>query len=220
MNTLVVIPARGGSKGIPRKNIRHLNGKPLIGYSIETAKKSKYVDKVIVSTDDTEIASIAEKYGAEIMFRPKHLASDEVPLDPVIYDVVDNLEKKGMSFEYIVTIQPTSPLLRTETLDKVIEILIDGDYDTVLTAVDDRHLAWTKENGMFIPKYKERKNRQYLPPEYRETGAVLASKRSVITPDSRIGKKVTLYEVDKFESVDIDSPMDWWIAEKILKRKK
>ncbi|MED5073197.1 glycosyltransferase [Anoxybacillus geothermalis] len=220
MNTLVVIPARGGSKGIPRKNIRHLNGKPLIGYSIETAKKSKYVDKVIVSTDDTEIASIAENYGAEIMFRPEHLASDEVPLDPVIYDVVDNLEKKGMSFEYIVTIQPTSPLLRTETLDKVIEILIDGDYDTVLTAVDDRHLAWTKENGMFVPKYKERKNRQYLPPEYRETGAVLASKRSVITPDSRIGKKVTLYEVDKFESIDIDSPMDWWIAEKILKRKK
>jgi CMP-N-acetylneuraminic acid synthetase/spore coat polysaccharide biosynthesis predicted glycosyltransferase SpsG len=220
LKTLVIIPARGGSKGIPRKNIRYLNGKPLIAYSIETAKQSKYVDKIIVSTDDNEIATIAEKYGAEIILRPEHLASDEVPLDPVIYDVVEKLENQGIFFDYIVTIQPTSPLLKTKTLDKVIETLVNGDYDTVLTAVDDRHLAWTKENEVFIPKYKERKNRQYLPPEYRETGAILASKRSVITQDNRIGQRVTLYEVDKYESVDIDSPMDWWIAEKILKRKK
>jgi CMP-N-acetylneuraminic acid synthetase/spore coat polysaccharide biosynthesis predicted glycosyltransferase SpsG len=220
LKTLVIIPARGGSKGIPRKNIRYLNGKPLLAYSIETAKQSKYVDKIIVSTDDNEIATIAEKYGAEIILRPEHLASDEVPLDPVIYDVVEKLENQGIFFDYIVTIQPTSPLLKTKTLDKVIETLVNGDYDTVLTAVDDRHLAWTKENEVFIPKYKERKNRQYLPPEYRETGAILASKRSVITQDNRIGQRVTLYEVDKYESVDIDSPMDWWIAEKILKRKK
>ncbi|MGG3467840.1 glycosyltransferase [Neobacillus pocheonensis] len=220
LRTVAVIPARGGSKGIPRKNIRHLNGKPLISYTIEAALHSKYIDKVIVSTEDEEIASISKKYGAEVMFRPDNLASDEVPLDPVIYDVVQKIESVGDSYNIVITIQPTSPLLTSNTLDKVIEELISGNNDTVLTAVDDRHLSWTKDGGKFYPKYKERKNRQYLPLEYRETGAVLAARRSAITPNSRIGEIVSLFEVNKYESIDIDSQMDWWICEKLLKRKK
>ncbi|MED4976438.1 glycosyltransferase [Heyndrickxia faecalis] len=217
---LAVIPARGGSKGIPRKNVRILKGKPLISYAIEAARNSRYISKVVVSTDDDEIASIANKYGAEVVLRPENLASDEVPLDPVIYDAIQKVEDKDGVFDIVITIQPTSPLLKTETINKVIQALITNDYDTVLTAVDDRHLSWTKEGDYFLPKYTKRKNRQYLPSEFRETGAVLASKRSVITPESRIGKNVSLYEVDKYESVDIDSPMDWWVAEKLLNRKK
>ena len=217
---LAVIPARGGSKGIPRKNIRHLNGRPLISYTIEAALNSKYISKVVVSTDDEEIRSISMKCGAEVIFRPEHLASDEVPLDPVIYDVVEKVEKQGSKFDIVVTIQPTSPLLKTETLEKVIYKLIQEELDTVLTAVDDRHLSWRKEGERFIPNYFERKNRQYLPTEYRETGAVLASRRQVITSYSRIGSNVSLFEVDKNESIDIDSPMDWWVAEKLLKKKK
>jgi CMP-N-acetylneuraminic acid synthetase/spore coat polysaccharide biosynthesis predicted glycosyltransferase SpsG len=217
---LAVIPARGGSKGIPRKNIRLLNGKPLISYTIETALNSKYINKVIVSTDDEEIAQVSKKYGAEVIIRPEHLASDEVPLDPVIYDAVKQLESQGGQFDIILTIQPTSPLLKKGTLEKIIEKLVMEQYDTVLTAVDDRHLSWKKQGEKYIPNYTERKNRQYLPPEFRETGAVLASRRAVITPYSRIGEKVSLYEVNKFESIDIDSPMDWWIAEKLLKKKK
>lgn len=217
---LAVIPARGGSKGIPRKNIRLLNGKPLISYTINAAKNSEYIDKVVVSTDDNEIAYVAKKFGADIVMRPSHLATDEIPLDPVIHDVVVTSESSGGVFDIIVTIQPTSPLLTSETLDKVIEKLIVEDLDTVLTAVDDRHLAWTKDNEQYIPKYSERKNRQYLPLEYRETGAVLASKRNVVTHNSRIGNRVSLYEVNKYEGVDIDSPTDWWVAEKLLKRKR
>lgn len=216
---LVVIPARGGSKGIPRKNVRLLNGRPLISYSIETALSSTYVQEVIVSTDDDEISNISKKYGATVIFRPDHLASDEVPLDPVIYDVLLNLEKRGRFFDIVITIQPTSPLLKVGTLNQIIEKLITEKYDTILTAVDDRHLAWEFCDGEVIPKYSERKNRQFLPLEYRETGAVLASKRNIISEYNRIGTNVSLYEVDKLESVDIDSPTDWWIAEKLLNKK-
>lgn len=217
---LAVIPARGGSKGIPRKNIRHLNGKPLISYAIESAINSQYICKVIVSTDDEEIAEVSKKYGAEIIFRPENLASDEVPLDPVIFDAIQQLESQGDYFDIILTIQPTSPLLKVRTIECILEKLVQENLDTVLTAVEDRHLSWSKEGNKFFPNYDERKNRQYLPSEYRETGAVLASKRSIVTKNSRIGENVSLFEVDKYESVDIDSPMDWWIAEKLLKKKK
>ncbi|MBT2756713.1 UDP-2,4-diacetamido-2,4,6-trideoxy-beta-L-altropyranose hydrolase [Mesobacillus foraminis] len=218
---LAVIPARGGSKGIPRKNIRHLDGKPLIAYTIEAALSTTYIDRVIVSTDDSEIAEISKKYGAEVIFRPEHLASDEVPLDPVIFDAVEKIEvQDNNTFDIVLTIQPTSPLLRKGTIEKIIEKLVNEHFDTVLTAVDDRHLSWKRDGDQFLPNYLERKNRQYLPSEYRETGAVLASRRSVITPNSRIGEKVSLYEVDKYESIDIDSQMDWWIAEKLLNKKK
>ncbi|TDK64134.1 UDP-2,4-diacetamido-2,4,6-trideoxy-beta-L-altropyranose hydrolase [Bacillus salipaludis] len=220
MKTVAIIPARGGSKGIPRKNIRYLNGKPLIAYSIQVLLDSQLVDKVIVSTDDEEIANISKGYGAEVIMRPEYLASDEVPLDPVIYDVVQHLERQHEYYDIVLTVQPTSPLLKLKTLNGVIEKLINSNYETVITAKDDRHLSWEELNGMFFPKYSERKNRQYLPPEFRETGAILASKRDIITENSRIGKNVTLYTVSEFESVDIDSPMDWWVAEKLLNRKK
>lgn len=217
---MAIIPARGGSKGIPRKNIRHLNGKPLISYTISTALSSNFISKVVVSTDDEEIAAIARNYGANIIFRPDHLSSDEVPLDPVIFDAVQQLEHDGEEFNIVVTIQPTSPLLRKGTLDCIIKKIVNEQHDTVLTAVDDRHLSWTKIEDSYEPKYIERRNRQYLPSEYRETGAIMASKRSVITAHNRIGERVSLYEVDENESIDIDSMMDWWVAEKLLKKKR
>lgn len=219
MVNVAIIPARGGSKGIPRKNIRLLDGKPLISYVINAAKNSKYIDVVVVSTDDEEIRLTAEKYGVEVLKRPDELANDEVPLDPVIYYALKKLESDGLDIENVATIQPTSPLLKAETIDKVFEKLITENRDTVLTAIDDRHLSWSYENGEYKPNYSERKNRQYLPSEYRETGAVLVSRRRVINEFSRIGRNVTLFEVSKEESIDIDSPTDWWVAEKLLKQK-
>ncbi|WP_144478115.1 cytidylyltransferase domain-containing protein [Cytobacillus oceanisediminis] len=219
MKNIAIIPARGGSKGIPRKNIRLLNGKPLISYSITAALGSDYIDEVIVSTDDEEIESVALKYGARVIRRPESLATDEVPLDPVIFNVILKLESEGYDLNYIATIQPTSPLIKTETINQVFKTLIDNEYDTVLTAVDDRHLSWGKNAEGFYPRYTERKNRQYLPSEYRETGAVLVSRRNVISEYNRIGKSVSLFEVKKEESIDIDNPTDWWVAEKLLKQK-
>ena len=218
---LAIIPARGGSKGIPRKNIRLLAGKPLIAYSIETAKKSKYIDKVVVSTEDKEIAEISKFFGAEVIERPNELGEDSVPLDPVIFHAVNSVEKKeNIKYDFVLTLQPTSPLLSTETIDKAIEIMLSGDYDTLISVKDETHLYWSKKEEIIIPLYKERKNRQYLDPIYRETGAILISKREVISEDDRIGDKVFLFEIPEEESVDIDTYQDWWIAENLLKRQK
>ena len=148
---LVVIPARGGSKGIPRKNIRLLGKKPLIAHTIEMGLESKYVDNLVVTTDDNEIKFIAEKFGAETIKRDGKLAEDSIPLDPVIYDATLQQEAKiNENYDIVITVQPTSPLLKTKTLDLAIETLINSwkndnpkeQYDTIISVVDDRHLSW------------------------------------------------------------------------------
>lgn len=220
---LVVIPARGGSKGIPRKNIRLLNNKPLIAYSIEIAKASQYVDDVVVTTDDSEIALLAEKFGASVVRRSEELSSDEIPLDPVIYDAMIQKEKQAFDeYDIVITLQPTSPLLKTQTLDSAIEKFEDFAIDSVLSVVDDRHLSWgyDENNQRYFPNYIERVNRQYLPKSFRETGAILASRRSFIHEDSRLGTNIDIIEVSRQESVDIDNYEDWWIAENYLQKKR
>lgn len=216
---IAIIPARGGSKGIPRKNIRLLAGKPLIAYSIESALKSKYIDKVIVSTEDEEIAEISKLYGADVIKRPIELAGDDITLDPVIYHAISAIEnKEKIKYEIVITIQPTSPLLSTKTIDEAIKIMLSEYYDTLISVKDKTHLYWTKRGRNFVPLYKERKNRQYLNPIYKETGALLISKRKTITENQRIGNKIFLFEIPKEESIDIDTYQDWWIAENLLKK--
>ena len=220
---LVVIPARGGSKGIPRKNIRLLNNRPLISYSIDIAKSSEYVDDVVVTTDDSEIALLSEKFGASVIRRSDELAGDEVPLDPVIYDAVVQKEKVAFDeYDIVITLQPTSPLLKTSTLDSAIEKFEDFAVDSVLSVVDDRHLSWgyDEANQRYFPNYIERKNRQYLPKDFRETGAILATRRQFVHEDSRLGTNLDLIEVSRQESVDIDNYEDWWIAENYLQKKR
>lgn len=220
---LVVIPARGGSKGIPRKNIRLLDNKPLISYSINIAKSSAYVDDVVVTTDDSEIALLSEKFGASVIRRSKDLARDEIPLDPVVYDAMIQKEKQAFDeYDLVITLQPTSPLLKTSTLDMAIEKFEDFGIDSVLSVVDDRHLSWryNEDNQRYFPNYVERKNRQYLPKNFRETGAILATRRHCMHEDSRLGVNVDLIEVSREESVDIDNYEDWWIAENYLQKKR
>lgn len=220
---IVVIPARGGSKGIPRKNIRMLGDKPLIAHSIEMVLKSKYVDRVVVTTDNREIQFVAEQFGAKTIFRSPELSADDVPLDPVIYDVVIKEEKIVMDeFDFVITVQPTSPLLKTSTLDKAIEVLYSEEYDTIISVKEDSSLNWgydTREEK-FYPLYERRLNRQYLPKSYRETGGILASYRKSISPENRLGDHVGLIEVSKNESIDIDTFEDWWVAEKLLSKKR
>lgn len=218
---IAIIPARGGSKGIPRKNIRLLGGKPLIAYSIGAALKSEYIDDVVVSTEDEEIFNIARMCGAEMIKRPKELARDETPLDPVVFHALNFVEiKKNIRYNLVITIQPTSPLLTTATINKGIETLLNKNYDTLISVVDETHLFWSKKNNKFVPLFRERKNRQFLTPIYKETGALLISKREVISRNSRIGKKVFLFEIPKTEGINIDANRDWWIAENLLKRKR
>ncbi len=216
---LVVIPARGGSKGIPRKNVRLLAGRPLIAYAIEAAKRARRVDRIVVTTDDEEIAAVARRYGAEVVMRPPELAGDEVTLDPVIFHAVQTVEAMGDAPAFVVTVQPTSPLIKPWRLDEAVTLLEKG-FDTVISVINDTHLTWTKEaDGRYVPLYAARVNRQYLPPVYRETGAILASRREVVRAESRIGERITLLELPPEEAVDIDTYFDWWLAEKSLLRR-
>ena len=220
---LVVIPARGGSKGIPRKNVRLLDGQPLISYSINVAKSSEYVDDVVVTTDDSEIALLCEKFGASVIRRSEELSTDEVPLDPVVYDAMVQKEKLAFDeYDLVITLQPTSPLIKTSTLDRVIEKFEDFAVDSVITVVDDRRLSWgfDENNQRFFPNYIERKNRQDLPKDFRETGAILATRRKFVNEVSRLGTNIDIVEVSNEESVDVTNYEDWWIAEKYLQRKK
>ena len=211
-----IIPARAGSKGIPNKNIRIVNGHPLIYYAIHNALCSKFITDVIVTTDSPEAGIIAEQLGAVCKWRDAELCGDAVSLDAVVYDALPKEE----AWDYVVTMQPTSPTLRVETLDKAIQYAIDGDYDAVISAINSPSLSWSKQGEGFRPNYEKRLNRQYLPPCYKETGAFFVSKAAVVTPESRFGNKISIYEVPEDEAVDIDTFQDIQVAAAILERPK
>ena len=222
MNILVVIPARGGSKGIPRKNLRLLNGRPLIHYSIQTALNSAYSPDVYVSSDDDEILMISEKMGAKKYKRDPQNALDHTTLDPVIFECYSAVEKfENKTYDFIITLQPTSPLLKTSSLDQAIEHIInEPQIDTLISVKDSTHLSWRKEDNKFIPNYEKRINRQSLPKEYTETGGFLITKSECISESNRIGKNVSLSILDKGEDIDIDTYEDWNLCEYYLSKKK
>jgi len=221
MNILVVIPARGGSKGIPRKNLRLLNGKPLLYYSVKTALASQYNIDVYVSSEDDEILTTAKQFGAKVHRRDLKIADDTTTLDPVIYAAyvyAKDVEQK--EYDFIITMQPTSPLLKTASLDEAISKAIkDSTIETVIAAKDDTHLSWKKENNKFLPNYEKRVNRQYLTPTFTETGAFFITKKEIITPTNRIGKNVDLHLLENGEEIDIDTYEDWNLCEYYLRRK-
>lgn len=221
-NILVVIPARGGSKGIPRKNLRALAGKPLIYYSISSALDSCFVPDVFVSTDDAEIAAVSEKLGAKVIYRDIEKAQDHTTLDPVIFDAYNRAsDEERKQYDLIVTLQPTSPLLTSASLDAALRRLIDcPELDTIISACDDTHLTWKCDNGRYIPNYSERLNRQYLEPVFKETGGFLITRRSIISENNRIGSNVELYLLEGGEDIDIDTYEDWTLCDFYLKRKK
>ncbi len=216
---LIIIPARGGSKGIPRKNVRFINGQPLISYSINTSKLTNYNVDTWVSTDDEEISSISKNYGANVLLRPRDLAEDNITLDPVIFHAVTQIEKTNKkNYDTVITLQPTSPLLSVITLNKAIDSFYKNNFDTLISVVNKPHLSWIEENGIYKKNYKDRLNRQKLPKNLIETGAFLITKREFISFSNRIGKNLSVFEMKEEESIDIDSKEDWIAAEKIMSR--
>ena len=218
MHVVAVIPARGGSKGIPLKNLAELAGKPLISYVIETCLAAESVERTVVSTDHERIAEVARRYGAEVPFtRPPALAGDEVTLDPVIYHAVTALEAEGdHAIDVVLTVQPTVPLLRPSTIDRAVRTLLDSDWDAVTSVRETRHLYWHKVDGEMRPLFQERVNRQQLDPLYYETGAVFASRRDIITPDNRLGTKIGHVINSEEEAIDIDTELDLYFAELLI----
>lgn len=219
---LVVIPARGGSKGIPRKNLRILGGKPLIYYSIKNALSIEgYNVDCYVSSDDDEINLLAKKFGAKTLLRNKNISYDQTTLDPVIYDAYNHaIKTENRKYDYVITLQPTSPLLQKETIEKALFKMDEDKIDTLISGVHDVHLSWIKKDGEFFPNYNERVNRQFLPESYKETGGFVITKEKFITEYSRIGNNVQIFPLSKKESIDIDNFEDWNLCEYYLKRKK
>jgi CMP-N-acetylneuraminic acid synthetase/spore coat polysaccharide biosynthesis predicted glycosyltransferase SpsG len=222
MSVLVVIPARGGSKGIPRKNLRPLAGRPLIHYAIGTALASRFAPSVYVSSDDEEILQLARKFGARQHRRSAANAADAATLDPVVFEAYrDIVRAEGRDFELVVTLQPTSPLLSTASLDAALERMRrDPALSTLIAAMDDTHLTWREERGRFVPNYAARVNRQQLPRVYREAGAFLITRARYVSERSRIGPNVGLHVLEGRERIDIDSYEDWSLCEFYLRRRK
>ncbi len=222
MHVVTIIPARGGSKSIPLKNLREVAGKPLIAWVIEASLQAKSVARTVVSTDHAGIAETARAFGAEVPFmRPEHLAGDEVTLDPVIYHAVETLEQAdGVPIDVALTIQPTCPLLSPASIDNAVRELIEGGWDSVLSARNDTHLRWRLIDGQYVPMFEARANRQQLPPEFTETGSCFASHRRVITPNDRLGENIGLVITPDEEAVDIDTELDLRLAEVIIQNNR
>src|SRR3989344_7053461 len=176
LKILTIIPARGGSRGVPRKNIRLLNGKPLIAYAIEAAAGSGVIDQLVVSTEDNEIADVARRHGAEVVIRPKELASDTALTEPVMTHALETLENGGYHPDFISLIQCTSPFLTSHVIKEAAGKVAGGGFDSCITVFYPRRheFKWKKgEGGRFIPEHdpENRPRRQDIILPYHENGA-------------------------------------------------
>lgn len=220
--TLSIIPARGGSKGLPRKNLRLLAGKPLVAYPIEAAKNCRLIDRVIVSTDDQEIAEIARQYGAEVPFlRPEELGGDLVTSEQVLNHALDWLEKnEGYIPDIVVYLQPTDVFRTQYMVDEVVKrMLADENLDTVFCAYREHKNYWKKSGDTYVPMdQRGHLPRQIKEPVYREdTGLACATRPHVIRSGRRIGNRVDIVvHTDQATAIDIHEPYDLFLAEKTL----
>lgn len=220
---ICIIPARGGSKGVLKKNIKLIKGEPLISYTIKSAIQSKMLDKIIVSTEDEEIASISKHYGAEIINRPEKLSEDATPTEPVIIHAVSVLESEGYKPDIVVTLQPTSPLRNANQIDEAICKIFSEDGDSVISLKEVREHPYKMkriERGRVVPFLSlnlKSNRRQDMPVLYKENGAIYVTKYKLLTEKQRIiGKEAIPYIMCEKTSLDIDTELDFQIAECLL----
>jgi N-acylneuraminate cytidylyltransferase/CMP-N,N'-diacetyllegionaminic acid synthase len=225
MKVLYIIPARGGSKGLPNKNIKLLDGIPMIAYSIRAALSSQYKGLVVVSTDDDKIATIAKQYGADVPFiRPAELAQDSSSTVDVIVHALEYYKSKGFTFDIIVLLQPTSPLRNHSDIENCIELLKKNNADAVVSVCEnEHHPLWSNElpsDGsmkFFLREEVKGKNRQQLPKSYRLNGAVYVSKvSSFLKHKGFIHEGTYAFVMPQDRSVDIDTEIDFKLAELLL----
>jgi CMP-N-acetylneuraminic acid synthetase len=227
---LAIIPARGGSKRLPRKNILNLAGSPLIFWTIKSALGSKYIDRVIVSTNDNEIAAISKKYGADVPFiRPNNLATDESTSIDVVLHSVDYFKKIGKQYDYIILLQPTSPLRTNKNIDDSIELLQDSNSDAVISVCKAEHsplwcnkIAKDGNISNFIDKSILNKRSQDIDEYYRLNGAIylcsverLQKEKTFFLKDNCVA-----YKMKQEQSIDIDSEIDFLLAKYYFKALK
>ena len=220
---LAIIPARGGSKRLPRKNVLDLCGKPLIAWSIEAGLKSKYIDKLIVTSDDEEILDISKKFGANIIKRPDELSSDTATTFDAIKHTIDNLEK----YDFIVLLQPTSPLRSEKYLDEAIELLEEKNADAVISVCESEHsplwcntLSQNLDMSNFLLDEVLNKRSQDLEKYYKLNGAIYICKTDKLLENKSFFLKnnIFAYIMDKKVSIDIDEEIDLLIANELMKK--
>lgn len=226
MNILGIIPARGGSKRTPRKNVKIIAGKPLIAHTIEAGLKSKFINKLVVSTEDAEIAKVAQAYGAEVIERPHELAVDTAKTAPVMLHVVEQLEKDGYFPDIVVLLQATCPTRDEKIIDEGLNRLINSDKDSIFSGfiVGKTMPLWKKgfdgKNCAFYdyhfrPRTQEPELMEDL---YCETGAFYAIKEEAFKKcKDFLGENVDILETERY--VDIDTPEEFAIAEEMLLQK-
>jgi CMP-N-acetylneuraminic acid synthetase len=220
---VAIIPARGGSKGIPRKNVKELNGKPLIGHILETALNVEEIDRVIVSTEDPEIQVVSKKFGAEVPFiRPLELAGDEVGTLPVLQHAVSYLEEKeGYKPDIIVLLYATSPLLSHSRISEAVRLIKEENFDSVISVIEDRGHYWRENQGKcerFYPKNP--KNRQFTKPLFKENGAIYITKRDILMEKNEIvNGSIGFLVMEQRETVDIDELSDFEMVEIMMNKR-
>ena len=213
---LGIIPARGGSKGIPKKNINNLNGKPLIFYTINESKNSNYLTSFLVSTDDCEIEKISLSFGAKVIMRPKNLALDNSPTEECLIHAINYLKDEGFRYDYVVILEPTSPFRKFETIDKCIKKIVDNNAESLLTIYETKECVGEIDNfGNYTPLQKNQpRRRQDRKPLYVESSTIYVVKTDYLLKNKTIvTKKWLSFIIDKREAVDINSYEDLAYAE-------
>ena len=220
MKVLALIPARGGSKGVPRKNIRKLAGRPLLWYTAQAALESQLLFRVILSTEDEEIAEVGRNIGLDVPFmRPVELAQDDTPSLPVVTHALQELSREGQAYDAVCLLQPTNPLRRSEDIDASIQMLVSTDADTVISILPVPHeynpkwVYWRDADGsMYIVTGDSEPvpRRQELPPCFHREGSVyLTRTENVLQRNSLYGDRIVGYEIPVERSSNIDTEKDW-----------
>jgi CMP-N-acetylneuraminic acid synthetase len=226
MRVLGLVPARGGSKGIPRKNVRPLAGKPLLAYTAEATRQSRSLDRVILSTEDDEIAALGRALGLEVPFRrPSELAADDTPgMAPVLHALTWLADVEGYRPDALMLLQPPSPLRRGRHIDEAMALLERESADSVLSVcAPDYHPYWMKvvRDGRIVPFMSEGAryhSRQELPPVFRTNGAIYVARVDRLLEHQTFELERTLpYPMAREESVNIDDEFDWWLAEQLIR---
>jgi len=224
MRILGLVPARGGSKGVPRKNVRELGGKPLIAHSIDTARNATRIDRIVVSTEDEEIAAVSRSLGAEVPFvRPESLAQDDTPMLPVVVHALEAIIADGWAPDAVCLLQPTFPFRRPEDIDACIDALSARRADCVISVHRVPHqfnphwVYFEQPNGTLRLATGEPEpipSRQALPPAFHRSGAIYVSRAAVIREHGSLyGDRVVGYETPAEYSCNIDTIEDWRRAE-------
>ena len=225
-SNLAVIPARGGSKGIPKKNIKYLCGKPLIAWSIQAALEASSIDRVVVSTDCEEIARISRECGAEVpFFRPKDISSDVATTESALLHCISWLkDNENYCPAYLTLLQATSPIRSVGVIDEAFEKLIKNSATSLFSASQFWHFLWeSEESPRAHYDFRRRPRRQDIPKEsikYKENGSIYITEvPALISAQNRLSGKIVMHEMSEEDSFEIDTEIDWVIVEAILKKR-